>query len=133
MTAKSILLIALSLFGFELHAGVQKKVLVVCSSSAGKTEGFHLANFNANRDSGAGMHNTASGELRYVGTYDQAMERLRVNVFALDEEGEEKNLVAKLDAKAPFGEHVRMVFANPTSGSSEKTELVELVCNILKH
>lgn len=133
MSAKSILLIVLSLFGFELHAGVQKKILVVCSSSAGKTEGFQLANFNVKRESGGGVHNTSSGELRYVGTYDQESERLQVNVFALDEEGEEKNLVAKLDARAPIGEHVRMIFTNPSSEPSEKAELVEFVCNVLKH
>lgn len=133
MAAKSIVLIVLSVLGFELHAGVQKKIVVVCSSNAGRAEGFHLANFNAKRDSGAGVHDAASGNLRYSGKYDQVLERLQVNVFALDEDGEEKNLVAKLEAKMPFGEHVRMIFTNPSSEPSVKPELVEFVCNVLKH
>jgi len=118
-------------------AAVGKMTLVICSSSSPRAEGFELARVSRKKDKGTGFYTVVSrnlneGGIRFEGTYDVQLRRLKVKAIQVDEDGEEGQFLASVDGVAFAGEHLRMIFMNPV-GPEKTFEQVELVCNIVSH
>jgi len=118
-------------------AAAGKMTLVICSSSSPRAEGFELARVSRKKDKGTGFYTVVSrnwneGGIRFEGTYDVQLRRLKVKAIQVDEDGEEGQFLASVDGVASAGEHLRMIFMNPV-GPEKTFEQVELVCNIVSH
>ncbi len=108
-----------------------KTTSVICSTDAPKIEGFELVRVTRKKDRATGSYDVASrdfrsGAIRFQGSYDVELKRLKAKLIQVDEDGEEVSFLGSVDGYAAAGEHLRAIFASPAGP-------IELVCNVVAH
>jgi len=114
-----------------------KVTSVICSASSPRIQGFELIRVSRKKNRGNGAYNVTShsvqdGGILFRGTYDVPLHRLKATAVQVDEDGEEGQFLASVDAVVDTGEHLRVIFMNPV-GPEKTLEKVELVCNVVSH
>jgi len=113
-----------------------KVTSVICSSSAPNVTGFELVRVSSKKNRAQGSHVVSAsvneGGIQFQGMYDTSLKRLKVKAVQVDEDGEAGLVIASVDGYAAMGEHLRMIFLNPT-GTEKSLQTIEMVCNVVAH
>jgi|GEM_PF-6199910 len=122
---------------YSVNAAPGKATSVICSASSPRVEGFELVRVSRKKDRGNGAYSVVSQSVRdggilFRGIYDVPLRRLKASAVQVDEDGEEGQFLASVDAVVAAGEHLRMIFMSPI-GSEKMPGKVELVCNVVSH